>query len=997
MNQNASYSFLTPPQAADELGWLGVYRVLRVLGIGGTSIVFEAADPEVARSVAVKVLRPDRARERTYFLRGAEAMAGLAHERVVAIHEIGEFRGALYLVMPHLRGESMEDRLRRKVPVPLLDALRMGREIAEGLAAIHARGLVHGKLTAGKVWLESAARGVASVGPQAEAGCVKLLDVGRGGGDFHDDLFALGGLLYRMTTGAAPDFERTDASGYPRPPDEINIAMPPVLSRLILCLLARRPADRPASAQGVADALRELAESLTVQRSVDPGDADDGPRGVSGELTWHRRMAPRWVLTGVTLMVLVSAVLYFRSWQLSGIRGQRPVVPDEVKPEPVVVVDGPLPLPIAPPPVFPHGPSPLDRLDAAQVPATERFEGQPRELVAVIGSQRQRHWGNGYALAASPDGKEVATAAADGIRFWDATTLEPRGGPLASPDQALAYFTLAYIAGPGGPRLAAATDRLFLTARRTGTLPEGDVVVRPGWVIRSLAASADGGRLAIAGEGGSVAVWDVAGPAPRAVVTLKPAWPTVNSSQGCALSADGKRLAYLREEQIVRVVEAGEPGGAEVALLEHDVPVMGMQFAPGGRRLAVECWDGTIALWDLDAAKPVKRAALAAFEHPVSVRFSPDGRHLAVSHWDVQIWDIEQARIVQTLPHGRHGLTSVAFTAGGKGLITLSGSIVRRWDLTAMQPRQEPALAPESYLVGKRGGVAAVFSPDGSRVAARTIEGRARLWDLTGASPVEVGPWQGTPTLVRPTAFAPDGKTLATFDDGPPQLQLWNLAGPAPRLTNRVADNEFYWVDAFSLDGRRAYGTEAGTRLRVWDASGPELRVLSTVEAGMGAHGMRVRSDGQLLARFGDLGAELWDLSADIPRRRALLHLKESVNDVAFAPDAKSLACAGDMKGGLALWDLTGPEPRRLSAPAVEQGAVSICFTPDGGHLLWADSTGTLTLWDLKVQGVARQWRLPGPVDRVFIPPDGRHILTHNSNGTVYVLRLAPPGEARSQ
>src|ERR1700730_17500948 len=131
MNQQESYPFLTPPQAADELGWLGVYRVLRVLGTGGTSIVFEAADPRIARSVAVKVLRPDREKEREHFLRGAQTMAALEHKHIAAVHEIGEFRGVLYLVMPHLHGESLEDQLRRETQAPLLKALRIGREIAE--------------------------------------------------------------------------------------------------------------------------------------------------------------------------------------------------------------------------------------------------------------------------------------------------------------------------------------------------------------------------------------------------------------------------------------------------------------------------------------------------------------------------------------------------------------------------------------------------------------------------------------------------------------------------------------------------------------------------------------------------------------------------------------------------------------------------------------------------------------------------------------------------
>src|SRR5260370_32957574 len=104
MNPQPSYEFLTPPQAADELGWLGEYRVLRVLGTGATSIVFEAADPAVARSVAVKILRPDRAVERAHFLRGAEAMAGAAHEPIVAIHQIGECHGDPHSGSPHLSG-----------------------------------------------------------------------------------------------------------------------------------------------------------------------------------------------------------------------------------------------------------------------------------------------------------------------------------------------------------------------------------------------------------------------------------------------------------------------------------------------------------------------------------------------------------------------------------------------------------------------------------------------------------------------------------------------------------------------------------------------------------------------------------------------------------------------------------------------------------------------------------------------------------------------------
>ncbi len=173
------------------------------------------------------------------------------------------------------------------------------------------------------------------------------------------------------------------------------------------------------------------------------------------------------------------------------------------------------------------GPCPLNRLDPAQIPASERFGWQPKELVAVIGTHRQRHWGTTYAVALRPDGKEVATAGQDGIRFWDAATLAPRGGPLGA-----AVKTLAYVAGADGPRLAIGSDRLHLTTRRSGPMQDGNVVLTTGTMIHTLAANAAGSRLAIAGEAGQIVVWDAH--ARKTVAVVKPAWPTVVSSQGCA-------------------------------------------------------------------------------------------------------------------------------------------------------------------------------------------------------------------------------------------------------------------------------------------------------------------------------------------------------------------------------------------------------------------------------------------------------------------------------
>ena len=132
------YDFLAPPQNPDELGRLGPYRVLRVLGAGGMGVVFLAEDTHLQRRVALKALRPgqptsEAARQR--FFREARAMAALNHDHIATIHQVGEDRGVPFLAMEFLEGELLEERLKREGAFSVPDILRIGREIAEGLAA----------------------------------------------------------------------------------------------------------------------------------------------------------------------------------------------------------------------------------------------------------------------------------------------------------------------------------------------------------------------------------------------------------------------------------------------------------------------------------------------------------------------------------------------------------------------------------------------------------------------------------------------------------------------------------------------------------------------------------------------------------------------------------------------------------------------------------------------------------------------------------------------
>ncbi len=291
------FNFLAAPQTSEELGRLGRFRLLKLLGEGGMGMVFLAVDPDLDRRVALKVMKPEAAvheQGRLRFLREARTAASVEHDNVVAILQVGEDNGVPFLVMPLLKGESLEDRLRRTPKLSPSETARLGREAAEGLAAAHAAGLVHRDIKPSNLWLERLPDGrdrvkVLDFGlarPVENAEHLTRTDALMGTAgymapeqalaepvDGRADLFSLGCVLYRMCTGQAPFRGATltaqllqITSHNPPAPHDVDATVPVAVSDVIMRLLAKARADRPASAREVAESLRaiELALPMTV-------------------------------------------------------------------------------------------------------------------------------------------------------------------------------------------------------------------------------------------------------------------------------------------------------------------------------------------------------------------------------------------------------------------------------------------------------------------------------------------------------------------------------------------------------------------------------------------------------------------------------------------------------------------------------------------------------------------------------------------------------------
>jgi serine/threonine protein kinase len=147
------------PQIGELLG--GRYRLIEPLGEGGMATIYRAHDEQLGRDVAVKVLRPEYGRDSAFvarFRQEAQAAASLNHPNVVNVFDYGTDRGVPFIVMELIDGGDLQSLIREEAPLPPIAAAEIARQIADALAAAHARGIVHRDIKPSNVLLASGGR-----------------------------------------------------------------------------------------------------------------------------------------------------------------------------------------------------------------------------------------------------------------------------------------------------------------------------------------------------------------------------------------------------------------------------------------------------------------------------------------------------------------------------------------------------------------------------------------------------------------------------------------------------------------------------------------------------------------------------------------------------------------------------------------------------------------------------------------------------------------------
>ena len=264
-----------------SLGTLDNFRLLELIGAGGTGVVFRAYDFSLDREVALKVLRPslgDIARDR--FVAEAKAAASIDHENVVTIYQVGQHERLAWIAMQWVPGETLESRLHRDGTLQAGEVRRLTGQIAKGLAEAHRRQLVHREIKPANIWIGDADRkarildfGLVRVADNAPAltatgmlaGTPNFMSPEQAKGqelDARSDLFSLGCVMYQMLTGRLPFGSSTILgtlqsiqSQRPGTPIQSGADCCQDLSDLTMALLEKQPANRIESAELLGECL----------------------------------------------------------------------------------------------------------------------------------------------------------------------------------------------------------------------------------------------------------------------------------------------------------------------------------------------------------------------------------------------------------------------------------------------------------------------------------------------------------------------------------------------------------------------------------------------------------------------------------------------------------------------------------------------------------------------------------------------------------------------
>ncbi len=778
---------------------LGPYEIQSPVGEGGMGEVYRARDARLNREVAIKILPasfstdPERLER---FAQESRATAALNHPNILAIYDIGEERGAPYVVSELLEGETLRDRLRHGPLGSTRKAIDYGQQIARGLAAAHEKGIVHRDLKPENLFITSDGRvkildfGLAKfTRPEgADSGDAPTMQVNTEAGmvmgtvgymspeqvrgkpaDARSDIFSLGAILYEMLSGKRAFHGDSTADTMSAilkedPPDlsESNRNISPALERIVLHCLEKSPAERFQSARDVAFNLEALQDVSTSSRG--------GLRALPEE-----KKSPRWLIwLAASLLLLASYPAVYRYAR----RG--------------IVVSNPTFHEIT----FRTGTIWEARFapDGQTIVYGAAWDGRPTELFSTRFD--------------SADSRPIGLSSAQIISISSKGEMAVVLNPVSSGLSLSGTLARVPLAG-GAPREVFedvwgadwTPDGQSLAIVRTGPphgnrhleFPPGKVIYEPNGWCSHVRFSPNGEVLAFAdhiqgGDDGRIVITDLEG-------NRKASSSFYTSVQGAAWSPNGKEVWF-----------SAVPGGAARAIYALDLSGQERLIyrAPGGLTLHDISRSGLVLLTadkarvNLSALPPGEshERSLSWFDWSLLSDMSADGKSIVFSETGEATGGNYGIYLRQT-----DGSPAIRLGDGNTGFLSPDG----KWVLAEIGSPRKLLLLPtgvgeaRQLTDDKTDHRLSAWLPDGRSVIFSSSEPghelRTYVLSLQGGSPRALTPEGTLGTLV-----SPDGKLLLARD-AKGQRWFYPVAGGEPqRLDLDIKPEEF--IMGFSPDGK---------------------------------------------------------------------------------------------------------------------------------------------------------------------------------------------------